>query len=395
MTGIGLGIGLAAAAAPGQHAAQAEQFLANGWTADAIAEVEEGLREPGGIDDLALVLAAARAHAEWLSMGRAVELYARAAALDPQRAEAWTDAARALAETYGEVAISGPRARTPLRVEAVDPVFDPVARARAEAYAARVRAGVDLPATAWLPAGRWRVNGSEVAAEPGRRSELRLAGRHLGAAAVAPGEPDDAARARVGAGLGVSILGGARVNHQAAAPAVELELALPLGAAWIGAALQWEPRAHAEGGAEVLRADAGGMALRAGLALPVGGALALRPALGAAYARVPGVAFDCAASGSSYACGDVDSPVLRAFVPGDAVGPAAELAVDYRDAAQALPSLGLRATAVALAGWVDAGGTLGAEDAALGPPSAGYEVDDPSWSAWLVRVQLTVGVPLR
>jgi hypothetical protein len=391
VTGIVLLLDLAAAGAPGQHAAQAEQFLEKGWTGDAVAEAEEGLREPGGMDDVGLLATAARAHVEWLSIGRAIGLYERAASIDAARAESWRDTAEGLRESFGEVEITATSRRGALAVEAVDPVLDPVIRARIEAFAARVREGVELPLEAWLPPGRWRVNGAVVEATPGTRAMLHLDRKALSSVAAPARSPP-----RAGLALGLSALAGPDVQNERAAASLEIDAALPLGPAWIGAGVQWEPRAHVEGAVDVFRADAGSAAVRAGFDVSLVGPIALRPALGAVILRVPGIALDCAPTGAGYACGAEEGATVRTFVDGWAIAPAIEVGAMYRDPRRpAAPALGLRLAAGYLAGWVDAAGSLAASDPALGPGEAGYSVADPAWSAWLARAQLTACVPLR
>jgi hypothetical protein len=384
-----LGLALSAHAEDGgsarHHVAQARQFVKNKWYADAATEVEAALAAAGGGESFDAHWIGAQVYLELMDIARATALADRAAALAPDAdaRERAADYAVFLRQSFGVVELSGPDdgLRSRLQVESDSVIFDAELKRLAGKVALRAREGVTLPVRLSLPAGEWRINGAAVKVPAGGLARLRLDAKQLGARGLA-----SLRRTRVELSAGTSAHFGARVANLGVGGALELGLDVPAGPLFLGAVAAWDLRSYeAAGGARVTDPRALGGGGRVGVEVPVGGALALRPAIGARFGLVPGIAFDCTDAEGALVCsipqGDEGT---RIFALGRAITPFVELGVEHRAKGRATaPGLGLKAVVEQQFGWVPDPGSAAvhASDEVLP-----YTVDDPAWSATGVRL---------
>lgn len=376
------------------HLEQARQFARNKWYEDAAAEIAAGLAQPGGATDYDLAWLGTQVYYELNDIDQALAL-ARVA-LDHAPTDAARDQARAwhdfLAGTFGWVTVTGARANlsSRLQLEPTSVFLDPELKRLVNRLALQLREPQRLPVTVALPAGDYLVNGAPLTVTAGQRGELALGLDQLGARGMAALQVP-----RLEVAVGTQMLFGERVSNLSPGGVLELAYTHPVGPLLVGALLDGQLRAYNGGygaGAppRVVDPRAGSVGLKVGQEVSIGGPVALRPALGARYGWVPGIALDCFGSETALACGDPGKtpPDARVYATGTAVAPFLEVAAEYREAGRTTAlGLGVKATVEELIGRVPAAGS--AVDDATGQP-LDWTADTVPWLATGVRLSVTV-----
>ncbi|MFZ5475515.1 MAG: hypothetical protein ACOZNI_01965 [Myxococcota bacterium] len=376
------------------HVAQAKQFVKNHWYADAAAEIEAALALEGGATDFEANWLGAQIYYELVDIDRALPLAKRAGDLAPsERARDRADAFHAfLRDSFGWVEIAAPHdgVVSRLQVECTSVLFDADLKRLVNKVSLELRERTVLPARVALPAGDYLVNGAPVTVAAGETATLSLAMSQLGARGLAALQ---VTRVEVSAGLGV--LFGDRVDNLHPGAVGELSLTQPVGPLLVGLVGAYDLRSYSAGGATELTSPYGWSAgVRVGRELVVGGPLAVRPSVGARYARVPGIALSCVGEPGDIRCGDpasVDGD-LEIYAVGRAVVPFGELSVEYREAGRTT-ALGAGVKAVveqAIGDVPDPGEAVLFDD----PDGARftYTTAPPTWTATGVRLLANLSI---
>lgn len=366
----------------GYHLAQAQQFAKNKWFDDAAGEIEAGLAAAGGAQDYALHWLGAQVYYELGRMDRAKELATTAADLAP------TDAAREeaatfrdfVATTFGALTIEAPYPgmRSRLQLELTSMVLDPELKRLVNKVALALREPTDLPTTVWVPEGDYLVNGRTIHVNAGAASRVQMDLKELGSRGLSALQVS-----RLEIALGTAVPFGRDVGNIRPGGAVEVAFTQPLGPILLGALVSWDARTYAGGQGEVVfdpfAFDAG---LRLGRELVVGGPLAVRPSLGARYGIVPGIAVDCAEADSGLTCPSA-APTYATFLPGRAISPFAEVAVEYREAGRSTAlGIGVKAVVAEAIGSTPSSGELLLPDGSR----LSYTGTSQPWTATVIRL---------
>ncbi len=333
------------------HVEQARIFLRQRYYAEAMVEVEAGLADPATPDALDLYTLGVDAAWELGEIDRVLTWSQQAAdlALGGDTHDAWQGRHDMVAATWGWVLVRGPRSTpaAPLRLEPTAPLLDPEQKRIARVIAGRTHDPVLLPARIPLPAGSWLVNGEVVSVEPGQAASLTLSPDEVGLVGLGALQA-----LRFDLSFGVQLLEGARVSHLVPTGVLALDVTGSIGPLLAGAGATWAPQPYvSDQGHRYFSPYAGSVNLHFGGELPVGGALAIRPAVGVEGAMLEGLELACG-------CGPGVTGRTTLYVPGWAVGPMLELGVEWRKAGRpAAPAIGVRLEGGLLSGEYVGGGT--------------------------------------
>ncbi len=306
------------------HVDQARIFLRRHYYADAMAEVELGLADPATADALDLYAIGVDAAWELGEIDRVLSWSQQASdlALGGDAHDAWQGRHDTVAATWGWLRVAprdGRGSSTRLQVEPATPVLDPEQKRIANVIALRAHDPTSLPARLALPTGDWLINGVAVTVTPGEVTPLALSAEQLGLAGLAALQT-----LRLDVSASAQVLAGAKVAGSGPTGALGLDLTGPLGRALLGGGVTWAPQAYVSAqGHRYASPWAGSANLHVGADLPVAGAIAFRPGVGLAAQLVEGLPVPCE-------CG-LGAPTTL-YVPGWAVGPAAQVGVEWRQA---------------------------------------------------------------
>ncbi|GDX81135.1 hypothetical protein LBMAG42_29460 [Deltaproteobacteria bacterium] len=315
-----------AADTPDWHAAQARGFLKKGWIEDAEAEVAAGLvLDPHHLDLNALCVDLSRQRGD---IDGAIACAAAGAAADSgdldtrarlSQVEGW------LRANFGWVDLAGPEGvvRARLDLVATSMQLDGELQVATSQAAARLAAGVRLPAHTALPIGDYTVLGVPVTVLAGQTRVVTL--------------PTDRFVAAAGAGkrfelaIGVVAFSGYEFANQAPGLTAELAISAPAGPLRVGVGATWDLRAYSGVGlADATAPNTAGGVLRLGVPLEIGSTLSVTPAFALRGAMLPGLELACAETPPEYACapGRAASNELPIYANGFGVAPLGELAVE-------------------------------------------------------------------
>lgn len=315
-----------AADTPDWHAAQARGFLKKGWTEDAESEVAAGLAlDPHHLELNALCVDLSRREGD---IDRAIACAAAGAAADSgdldaraqlSQVEAW------LRANFGWVDVAGPEgvARARLDLVATSMQLDAELQVATAESAARLAAGVPLPAHLALPIGDYTVLGVPVSVLAGQTRRITLPSDRFAAAA--------GAGKRVELAIGVLAFSGYQFANQAPGLAAELAVSAPAGPLRLGIGATWELRAYSGVGlADATAPNTAGGVLRLGVPLEIGSTLSVTPAVAIRGAMLPGLELACTPTLPQYACtpGRADEGELPIYANGFGLAPQGELALE-------------------------------------------------------------------
>jgi len=362
------------------HVDQARIFLRRHYYAEAMTEVEAGLADPATSDALDLYAIGVDAAWELGEIDRVLAWSQQAAdlALGADTHDAWQGRHDTVAATWGWLRVGpkdGRAASTRLQVEPAAPVLDPEQKRIANVIVLRAHDPTSMPARIALPAGAWLVNGVAVTVTPGDVTPLVLSADQLGLAGLAALQT-----LRVDVSIGAQVLGGAKVSASGPTGALSVDLTGPLGRVLVGGGVTWAPQAYVTAqGHRYASPWAGAANLLVGADLPVAGALAFRPGVGATGQLVEGLPVGCD-------CG-LGAPTTL-YVPAWAVGPDVRLGVEWRQAGRAsATALGVRAEGAIAIGRTVAGGT-----ATVGTDSIPWTSPPAPLTVGTVRIAAYVGL---
>lgn len=315
-----------AAETPDYYAAQARLFLKKGWTEDAEAQVTAGLAlDPHHLDLNAICVDLSRRAGD---VDRAIACAAAGAAADAgdldarvrlSQVEGW------LRANYGWVDLTGPEgvSRARLELVATSMQLDAELQVAASDAAARLAAGVALPAHVALPIGEYTVLGLPVAVLAGQTRVLTLPADRFVAGA--------GAGKRVEFAIGMLAFSGYEFANQSPGLSVELAFSAPAGPLRLGIGATWELRSYSGVGlADATAPNTAGGVLRLGAPLEIGSTLSVTPALAVRGAMLPGLELACVPTRPLYPCapGRADDHELPIYANGFGIVPQGELGVE-------------------------------------------------------------------
>lgn len=374
-------IALAAAADTEFHLAQARQFAKNKWYEDAAKEIEQGLAS-GGDQSFDLHWLGAQVYYELNRVDRARALADRAVDLAPAAAIDQATAFRDfLATTFGSLTLEAPYPgmRSRLQLEVTSTLLDPELKKLVNRLALELRDATDLPVTIWLPEGEYLVNGQAIAVNAGGESRLPLDLRQLGARGLAALQVS-----RLELAFGTVVMFGPDVPNLRPGGAAELSFTQPLGPVLLGALVGWDARTWSGGSGETvfdpLAIDGG---LRIGREIVLGGPLAMRTSLGVRYGLVPGIGVECGEGDGGMVC-PAEVVDYELYVPGRAVSPFGELAIEYREAGRSTAlGVGVKLVVAESFGTLPETGTASLPDGSQRDFALG---GDDTWMATAIRI---------
>lgn len=377
------------------HLDQARFFAKRRWFPDAELEIAAALATPEGAASFEALWLGAQIAWE-LTDGEAALARAEAAA---ERAPSQDQADMALAFADGvrrdigylRVDAPYPGVVSRLQLEPQTAALDPAINDFANRAALRWRDRTALPVTLSLPAGPWLVNGVPATVVADQQADLTLPMRNVGNSALAALQVS-----RLELSAGVAGWVGDATDPLLPAARGQLSWTQPAGPLLIGLVgevdLQGYSRADHQTRVTPL---GGGLGVRIGTEIFVGGPLGVRPSLTARYARVPGIEQSCApasAQAGAWTCGwaaPESGPADHIYVASPAWLTGAELLVEHREAGRTT-ALG---TGVKL-GVEHAFGRLPAAGEALGDDGTPYAwtTTDRAWSGNAISMLANVAI---
>lgn len=308
---------------------QGRFFVKRGWYPDAAEQLEAAVAHPDGRLDAEAWFLLAQVRYELADLAGAQHAADRALvnSSDPVQTAACRDLLAFFDAKFGVVDLLAARegVATELEVELLSTLFDPDLKAYLQRLLDRLDAEpLVLPYPLGLPAGRYRINGTEVDVAPGARPSIRpeLVGTRAFALQTLQLE----------VGVGTALALGPESDHYLPGLATQVSLSIPAGPLVLGVLGDWAlvPWYPANGGLAADATAVGGGA-RLGLELPNTQPMVFRPSVGYRLARMPGVERPCAVDGTTATCA-ADAPAhLWAYPAALAHTPFVELAAFYQD----------------------------------------------------------------
>jgi hypothetical protein len=374
---------------------QAKLFMRKGWHADARDELLLALTSPEGSQNFEVHWLLALVLYELLVVGRATEHARVAAGLteDPdQQATCW-QLVDFYESTFGAVEVIGPKKgiASRLQLELTSTLFDPELKRFVARKTLDLTDTLELPATVWLPAGSYLINGHEVTVRAGDTVRLQLPLDALGARGMASLQ---VMRVELGGGFGVLL--GSRVANLHPSIESHISFTLPIKGLLLGATIDKSFRSFEVDGYDPSPSPAAfGGGLRLGTDVLVGGPLAFRPFVSYRYGLLPGIGFDCHETREGLSCAaelDESGVTDRFYGTAKAHTVGAELGIDYRE--------GGRTNALGLGVRVGVDQTFGAVSSASRAAYDGADntvevvVEDGSFHATGVRLLANLSIAL-
>ena len=317
------------------HLDQARFFAKRRWYADALVEIDAALATTAGETSF---------EARWLGAQVAWELTDGLTALRfaeeaAARAERQDDVDMALAfadglrRDIGTLTVNAPYPGvvSRLQLEPLSPMIDPSLKEFSTRAALRWRDKTPLPATLSLPAGDWLVNGVSATVRADEEETLVLPMRNVGNRALSALQVS-----RLELSTGVAIWVGDDVHGLYPAARGQLSWTQPAGPLLLGLVGELDLQGYSTADHQSqMRPLGGGVGLRVGTEIFVGGPIGIRPSLTARYARLPGIEADCLPDGQAWVCGwesPTEGPVNHLYVASPAWLAGGELLIEHREA---------------------------------------------------------------
>lgn len=360
------------------HYQQARLHLRRNWYDAAEQELRAAVATPEGRARYDICLLAAEVALHQLDISWAAEMADAAADAAPDDA-ARADA-RALADRYrerfGTLTVSAPHPgmASRLQLESTGLVVNPDWKRFINRAALRWRERTALPATLWLPAGSYLINGHAVTVTGGQDTPLALP-----MAAIGPRALTALQVTRLEASAGVRALSGPAAANTLPGLSGQLGVLQPVGPLLVGATARASRITTLDSTGQQVPADpALDGVLRLGVEGALAGALSVRTAARVGGGRLTGVPLACDARCTL--AGDL-APTAAGTVGGWLAG--GDLTIEYREAGRTT-AMGTGVSFVAERAWGTLPETL----------DDGAATDGSRWSAGSVMMLANLSLAL-